>query len=62
MFVCRSVKQTIPAMIIRIALNEVRRAVEFDTDTLALLTTPRLKMSNSAPKMSPLIPASESIR
>jgi hypothetical protein len=49
-------------MIIRPALNEVRSAVEFDTDTLALLTTPRLKMSNSAPNIIPLIPASESIR
>ena len=65
MFVCLSAKQTTPAMMINTALREVRSVVVFELDkldTLAFPNTPRLNMSNSAPNMIPLIPASESIR
>jgi hypothetical protein len=49
-----------PAISIRIALTAVSRVPV--SDPLRLPATPKLKISNSAPKISPLTPASESIR
>lgn len=58
--VCLRAKQTVPAMSIRMALIEVSRVEVLDS--LKLPTNPRLKISSSAPKTKPLIPASDSMR
>ena len=58
--VCLKEKQIIPAISIRIALTAVRKFPVPGPPKLP--ATPRLKMSNSAPKIRPLTPASESIR
>lgn len=55
---CRSAKQITPPAIIRIALRLVSTVLE----SLKLPTKPRLKISNNAPKIVPLMPASESSR
>ena len=49
-----------PAIRIRIALTAVSRVPV--SDPLRLPATPKLKISNKAPKTNPLTPASESIR
>jgi hypothetical protein len=59
--VCRRTKQMLPAMSIRMALMTVSGVVVID-DSLRLPTTPRLKISSSAPKIIPLTPASDSMR
>ena len=58
--VCLITKHILPAMTIRTALNAVSR-LEFELD-LKPPSSPRLKMSNSPPKISPRIPASDSSR
>ena len=59
--VCRSEKQIIPAISISIALIVVRKLFEADPAPPILFANPRLNISNSAPKIRPLTPASESI-
>ncbi len=51
----------LPAMSIRIALTVVSRVVVLD-DSLKLPTSPKLKISRSAPKIIPLTPASDNMR
>jgi len=61
--VCRSAKQIPPASSMRTALNDVSSVDVLDVFELKLLPTrPRLKISNSAPKTIPRIPASDNIR
>lgn len=59
-FVCRSAKQTMPAMRIRTELNVVSELVVLEPPKPPI--KPRLKISSRAPKTIPLIPASESMR
>ena len=59
-FVCRSAKQIIPPTRIKIALTAVSIIVVLES--LKLPTKPRLKISNNAPKITPLVPASDSNR
>ena len=59
--VCRSAKQIPPAISIRTALSDVSNVEVLDSLKL-LPTRPRLKISNSAPKITPRIPASDSNR
>lgn len=57
---CLRPKQIAPAMSIRTALTAVR---EVDVlDSLRLPTNPRLKIRSSAPKVIPLMPASDNAR
>ena len=58
--VCLSIKQIPPPMRTRAALTSIRDVVV--ADGLKLPTNPKLKISSSAPKIIPLIPASESKR
>lgn len=58
--VCLRPKQIAPAISIRTALIAVS---EVDVlDSLRLPTSPRLKIRRSAPKIIPLIPASDNAR
>ncbi len=59
--VWRSAKVIPPAISIRTALKVVSKLEAFDSLEL-VPTSPRLKISKSAPKIIPRIPASESIR
>jgi len=59
-FVCLSAKHTAPAMSIRTALNAVSRMDV--VDSVNPPTIPKLKISSSAPKIIPLIPASDNSR
>ncbi len=58
--VWRSAKQIAPAMIIRTELSAVSSVVVLDS--LKLPTSPKLKTNSSVPKISPLMPASDSMR
>lgn len=58
--VCRNAKQIIPPTRMRTALTAVRRVDVLDS--LKLPINPMLKNSRRAPKMIPLIPASDSNR
>lgn len=58
--VCLRAKQMMPAMSIRTALKVVSMVVVFDPLKLPII--PKLKISSSAPKISPLMPASDSMR
>lgn len=59
-FVYRSAKQITPPARIRMAPTLVRTVVVLAS--VKLPTKPKLKISNKAPKIIPLIPASESSR
>ena len=62
--VCLSAKQIIPAISIRIELITVSVVPDPLAPTLTAVAPamPKLKISNSAPKIIPLIPASDSNR
>ncbi len=59
--VCLNAKVMPPAMSIMTALSAVSKLEVFDSLKL-VPTIPKLKISSSAPKTTPLIPASESNR
>jgi len=58
--VCLRAKQITPATSIRTALRVLSMVVVPDPRRLPI--SPKLKISSSAPKISPLIPASDSMR